>query len=60
MSKSISVIVPTRDRRQSLERCLNALDAQTCNDFEVIVVNDGAKDSTREYLESENGKTHPY
>lgn len=45
MSKSeASVIIPTRNRPQALERCLDALAAQTmpAGSFEVIVVDDGS------------------
>jgi len=39
----ISVIVPTRDRPESLRRCLDALAVQSALDeFEVIVVDDGS------------------
>jgi glycosyltransferase involved in cell wall biosynthesis len=37
----ISVIVPTYNRPAFLERALSSIDAQTFQDFEVIVVNDG-------------------
>ena len=38
----ISVIVPTRDRPQTLRACLTALAAQTAADLEVVVVDDGS------------------
>ena len=39
----ISVVVPTRDRPEQLERCLAALERQTAADsIEVIVVDDGS------------------
>jgi glycosyltransferase involved in cell wall biosynthesis len=39
----ISVVVPTRDRPDQLERCLAALERQTASDLiEVIVVDDGS------------------
>jgi glycosyltransferase involved in cell wall biosynthesis len=39
----ISVVVPTRDRPDQLERCLAALERQTASDsIEVIVVDDGS------------------
>lgn len=38
---AISVIVPTYNRLQFLERALASIDAQTFRDYEVIVVNDG-------------------
>jgi glycosyltransferase involved in cell wall biosynthesis len=40
---AISVVVPTRDRLASLERCLAALDGQTFAErLEVVVVDDGS------------------
>lgn len=40
-SEDLSVIIPTRQRWEVLERCLDALTAQTVTGFEVIVVADG-------------------
>lgn len=42
----ISVVVPVRDRRRLLGSLIDALDAQTWRDFEVIVVDDGSSDGT--------------
>lgn len=42
----ISVIVRTCNRRRSLREALQSLQAQTCQDFEVILVNDGGEDVT--------------
>jgi cellulose synthase/poly-beta-1,6-N-acetylglucosamine synthase-like glycosyltransferase len=42
----VSVIVPVRDRRALLARCLDALDAQTYRDVEVVVVDDGSTDGS--------------
>ena len=44
----VSVIIPARDRRDLLARTLDALDAQTYRQFEVIVVDDGSTDGTFE------------
>jgi len=41
---AISVIVRTKDRPTFLQEALGSLAAQTCRDFEVIVVNDGGQD----------------
>ena len=41
---AVSVIVPVRNRRDLLRRCLDALGAQTLADHEVIVVDDGSTD----------------
>jgi hypothetical protein len=41
---AVSVIVPVRNRRALLRRLLAALAAQTFDDFEVVVVDDGSSD----------------
>jgi hypothetical protein len=48
--RSVSVIVPTYNRWPILRETLAALAAQTCRDFEVIVVDDGSTDGTWENL----------
>ena len=40
------MIVPVRNRRDLLRRCLDALAAQTLSDHEVIVVDDGSTDGS--------------
>lgn len=49
---ALSVIVPTRDRRERLSRCLAALGAQDASggEFEVVVVDDGSSDDTGRFL----------
>ena len=42
----VSVIIATRNRREMLDRCLEALSRQTYEQFEVIVVDDGSSDGT--------------
>jgi glycosyltransferase involved in cell wall biosynthesis len=50
-SPSISVVVPTYNRRERLHRVLTALAHQDFDEpFEVIVVSDGSTDGTDEYL----------
>jgi glycosyltransferase involved in cell wall biosynthesis len=44
----VSVVVPTRDRADLLPRTLESVLAQTFQDFEVLVVDDGSRDGTRE------------
>jgi len=46
----ISVVIPVRDARALLERCLESLDRQTVDrsDYEVIVVDDGSTDGSAE------------
>lgn len=45
-SPLVSVIVPVRNRAGLLEGLLDALEAQTARDFEVIVVDDGSTDGS--------------
>ena len=48
----LSIIIPTFNRRQQLVNCLNALKKQSLTQaaYEVIVVNDGSTDDTKDYL----------
>lgn len=47
---SISIIIPAFQVEDTVKDCLDSLFAQTVQDFEVIVVNDGSTDRTREIL----------
>lgn len=51
---SLSVVIPTRDRREVLEKVLLALSRQSLDrdHWELIIVNDGSKDDTPQYLSS--------
>ena len=49
---SISVIVTTRNRKYEVKRALGSIYAQTVQPLEVIVVDDGSTDGTREHIES--------
>ena len=50
--EKISVIVPVYNTAPWLVRCLNSLLAQSHENMEVVVVNDGSKDNTREILDA--------
>jgi glycosyltransferase involved in cell wall biosynthesis len=60
-SPRLSVVIPTHNRKTILERCLQALAAQTLPPaaFEVIVVDDGSTDGTPAAL-AEWGRSLPY
>jgi len=51
-SPEVSVIVPARNEEASLAACLESLVAQPGVSFEVIVVDDGSTDRTREVTQS--------
>ena len=47
-----SIVVATYNRKNKLEKCLNALANQTYpkDDYEIIIVDDGSTDGTYEFL----------
>lgn len=47
----ISIIVPVYNVEKYLSKCLDSLVTQTIDDYEVIVVNDGSTDRSREIIE---------
>jgi len=49
---TISVVIPTYNRSDSLARCLNSVFSQTVTDLEVIVVDDCSTDDTEEVVNS--------
>ena len=51
-SPKVSVIVPTYNRADLLERALNSIVSQTYQDFELIVVDDGSTDKTSKVMKS--------
>ena len=48
-----SVVIPTFNRKHSLQHCLRAVTSQAYPDYEVIVVDDGSRDGTLEMVRSE-------
>ncbi len=50
---SIEIIIPSWNGKQMLAACLESLELQTNQDFEVIVVDNGSTDGTVEWLENE-------
>lgn len=55
----VSVIIATRDRPESLARCLESLFGQTFADFEIVVVDNAPSDSaTAELVAAKYAATH--
>lgn len=46
----ISFVVPTKNRIEFMPECLSGLLGQTVQDIEVVIVNDGSNDGTKELL----------
>lgn len=46
-----SVLIPTYNQAGYLAPCLESLLAQTCSNWEAVIVNDGSTDATREMLD---------
>lgn len=48
--KKFSIVVPVYNAQKYLDKCLNSLVKQNYNDYEVIVVNDGSTDKSRDIM----------
>jgi len=54
--KSVSVIIPTKNRDKALEKCLNTFSLQSFKNFEVIIVDGGSRDQTRRVIDEYSRK----
>lgn len=50
MSVKVSVVVPVYNVERYVERCVRSLMEQTLQDIEIIIVNDGSKDGSRDIV----------
>ena len=54
-----SIIIPYYKKRKYIERCIDAVFAQTYQDFEIILVDDGSQDDVAQLIEEKySGKVH--
>lgn len=50
-SSAISILVPIYNVEKYLHQCLDSLQAQTFSNFEVICINDGSTDGSRQIIQ---------
>ncbi len=48
----VSIVIPAYNEEKDIGACLSSLEQQTLKDFEIIVVDDGSKDDTRNIARS--------
>lgn len=51
-SVSFSVVIPVRNKRPHVGRCIDSVLAQTLSNFEIIVIDDSSTDGSRDVIES--------
>ena len=56
MTGQLTIFTPTYNRAHTLTRLYHSLCAQTCKDFEWLVIDDGSKDGTSELIQSFAGE----
>jgi glycosyltransferase involved in cell wall biosynthesis len=56
----VSVIIPTYNRRDYLKEALDSVLWQSFRDFEIIVIDDGSNDGTREMIQEVYGSSIKY
>lgn len=56
----VSVIVPVYNVEKYLNKCLDSLINQTFNDFEIIIINDGSPDDSKQIIEKYKSKYNDF
>lgn len=52
MIPSVSILMATRDAARYIDECLDSIEAQSCRDFELIVMDDGSGDDTADRVDA--------
>lgn len=50
MVPTLTIITPTYNRAECIPKCWDSLKAQTCKDFQWLIVDDGSSDATKEIV----------
>lgn len=53
VTKKISIIIPTYNRKEHLKECIDSILSQTYTNFEIIIVDDCSDDRTNEFIKEE-------
>lgn len=60
MNNLISVIIPTYNNAQFIRDAIDSVLSQTYKNYEILVIDDGSTDNTKEIIEKYNGKRIKY
>ena len=58
MSQLVSIIIPVYNAEHTLCKCLDSILEQDFNNYEIILVNDGSKDSSPDICNEYGSKYH--
>ena len=50
MNPLVSIVIPTYQRRESLKITLESVLSQSYQNYEILIIDDGSKDGTREMI----------
>jgi len=52
MNELISIIIPTYNHAQYLERCLNSIETQSFKNYEIIIIDNHSEDNTKSIIDN--------